>query len=257
VFYGASNGLDANRSRWQDDVTLKEGLSRIFMADYDRMIAAATAQSKAGLAWGTQFSEAFENSTRNCLFTQPSGALRDETSAFLINRLDAVLSDIRSPTLSTGDFVRRYGADPQQMSYLVGGLTGHLVAGMEQAMQVATDKRAAQKAALEFGLNLAWALGKDLSKLVPGSEVIKTVLGATDTGGQLAGKGTELLKSTLVEKIANEVLKEFPDLKPDAQLNTFVERLFDTIPGDMAHNYKASMTSEYNRVIAGKYAAQK
>lgn len=237
VFYGAANGLDANRSRWQGDVSLKDGLSRIFIADYDRMLASATADNGAVLReLDHAFPKALERFAQNVIFTEPSGSLRNATSRFLCERLGSVIHDLNA--LDNAAFARKYGGDPtddkskMRLCSLVGSLLAHAHNGMQDAMQVATDKRAAQKEVLQFFIDLAWSIGKDGLKAVPGGNVVSYLLPEEITGSKsfeaIKGKVEELVKKGATDK-AVALLEELPGFRLDAALGGLAQKLRETV----------------------------
>jgi hypothetical protein len=256
VFYGAANGLDANKDQWQNNTALKDSLSKIFMTDYRRMVSDATASSGAGLDTSAPFAAALENFTQNVLFTAPPGELRAQTSEFLVRELEDVVSEIKNPNMSNAQFERRHGVDKYEMSQIVGGLLGHISAGLVQATKVAGDTYAERKARLEFAIDLLFALGKDIAKIAPGGNVITKALGFSEAVSALKDKGVEALKKLGSSKVAEGILEQFPGLRPDEKLAEFMDAVWNTIPGSLDEPYKPAMKGEYTAVVGGKQAAQ-
>lgn len=252
VFAAAANGLDANPGEWEGNTTLKDGLSRILMDDYDRLIDGAVTPNGARLDDDGALPQAIENFAQHVLFTEPTGSLRDAASQFLVDKLGTTIQDIN--TMSPADFQARYGRDQTQMAHLVGEVLGHVNNGMEQAVQVASDKRAAQEKALEFGLDLAWALGQDGIKLLPGGNVVSTILPDSITGsatfGQLKGELVSKLKQGLAGEAAELLLEEFPDLHADQVLTGLSQELSEVIQANNGSDYLSSLLSSYNEVNA-------
>lgn len=250
VFYSASNGLDAYRGDWQGNTQLKDGLSRIFMADYDLMLADAVTHNGARLDDDHPFPEALENFAQNVLFTEPSGALRDRTSQFLVDRLSTAINDVN--TLGDAEFLDKYGVNQAQMSHLVGSVLGHIDNGMEQAVQVASDTYAAQKDALEFVLGLAWALGQDGLKLLPGGSVVSAILpdDVTDSAsyGQITEQIESLMRQGLVDQAAASLLENQPDLVADVALGGLARELSEIVEVGNERDFLASLLSSYNDV---------
>src|SRR5690606_10985528 len=122
--------------------------------------------------------------------------------------------DINS--MSDAEFMDKYGATQAQMAHITGSVLGHVNNGMEQAVASAADKRAAQQEALEFGLNLAWALGQEGLKLLPGGNLASAILPDSITGSEtyvaIKGELESRLRQGLTYEAADLVLEEFPDL---------------------------------------------
>lgn len=252
VFYSAANGLDANPGEWEENTTLKDGLARIFMADFDRMVETSVTSNGARLDDESPFPEALENFTQHVLFTEPSGTARDRASEFLIDRLSTTITDIN--TLSDAEFQQQYGRDQTQQAHLTGEILGHVSNGMEQAIQQAADKRAAQRQGLEFGINLAWALGQDGLKLLPGGNVLSAILPDQITSSQaygvLKGELESMIKDGLVDQAADTLLEEFPDFHPDETLSGLSRELSEEVRAENGADYLSSFLSSYNNTNA-------
>lgn len=257
VFYAASNGLDANRDQWQDNTLLKDGLSRIFMADFDRMLGEATTGNGARLDDDHPFPEALENFAQNVLFTDPTGDLRNQTSEFLVDRLGTMVEDVN--TLDDAAFAAKYdGANQAQVAHIAGSLLGHIDNGLEQAVDVAKDRNAAQQKGLEFGLDLAWSLGQDGLKLLPGGNVISAILPdsvtKSATWGEIKGEVEKLMKQGLTSEASELLLEKFPDLHADGTLSGLMQELSEEISVDNDRDYLAALLSSYNTVDASPAA---
>lgn len=251
VFYSASNGLDANRDHWQDSTLLKDGLSRILTADFDRMLADSAGSNGATLDDDHPFPEALENFAQNVLFTDPTGTRRDATSEFLVDRIGTMVNDIN--TLDDAAFAAKYdGANQAQVAHLAGALLGHIDNGLEQAVEVASDKHEAQQKGLEFGLELAWALGQDGIKLLPGGNVVSTILPdsitKSETWGQIKGELEKMMKEGLTNEAAGLLLEKFPDLHADEALSGLMQELSEEISVGNERDYLSSLMSSYNYV---------
>lgn len=248
VFYSAANALDGN-GEWSGNTTLKDGLARILMADFDRMAGeAATANGERLDSQGHPFPQALENFAQHVLFTEPTGNARDAASKFLVDRMSQTVADIN--TLSDADFMAKYGTDKVQQAGLVGQVLGHVQNGMDQAIAVATDKAAAQRNGLEFGINLAWALGKDGLKLLPGGNVVSALLPSEVTGSNtykaIQGQIESLLKKGATDEAAALLLEKFPDLRTDETLTLLQDNLEGVVEADGNHSYAALLESGYS-----------
>lgn len=249
VFYSAANGLDDNRAQWQDNTLLKDGLSRILMSDFDRMVADSTGGNGAMLDDDHPFPEALENFAQNVLFTDPTGHLRDATSQFLVDRLGTMINDVN--TLDDAAFADKYdGANQAQVTHLAGALLGHIDNGLEQAVEVASDKHDAQRKGLEFGLDLAWALGQDGLKLLPGGNVVSTILPdsitKSETWGEIKGELEKMMKDGLTDQAAGLLLEKFPDLHADDALSGLMQELAEEVSVDNERDYLSALLSSYN-----------
>ena len=243
VFYAASNGLDANRDQWQDNLKLKDGLSGILRADLDHMVEDSRTANGARIE--APLPKALENFAQNVLFTSPSGLQRDVTSEFLSSHLSGLIRDVN--TLSDADFAARHpGFEKVQMTHLVGSMLGHIDNGMEQAVQVASDKEASQKQAMEFGLNLTYALAQDGIKLAPGGNVIAAILPDQITNsatyGHISGELTSLLQQGATDQALSLLLDKFPDLQADTTLAS----LTDKLSGIVSAPHLAELLSSYS-----------
>lgn len=252
VFSAAANGLDANAGDWEGNTDLKDGLSRILIADYDILVAGATTPNGARLDDDSTFPQALENFAQHVLFTNPTGTSRDAASQFLVDKLSTGIQDIN--TLSPQAFQEKYGRDQTQQAHLIGEVLGHINNGTEQAVSVASDKRAAQQKSLEFGLNLAWALGQDGLKLLPGGNVVSTILPDSVTGSATYGQIKDELVSKLKEGLTNEaadlLLEKFPDLHADQTLTGLSQELSEVVEANNGADYLSSLLSSYNEVNA-------
>lgn len=251
VFYAASNGLDANRDQWQDNTTLKDGLSRILTSDFDRMVGEATAANGAGFDDEHPFPKALENFAQNVLFTDPTGGSRDATSQFLVDKLSTMINDVN--TLNDADFAAKYdGSNQAQITHLAGAILGHIDNGLEQATQVASDKYETEKKGLEFGLDLAWALGQDGLKLLPGGNVISTILPDSVTGsetfGAIKGEIESMMREGLGDQAAELLLEKFPDLHADGALSGLTQELSEVVSVGNERDFLASLLSSYEYV---------
>lgn len=251
VFYAASNGLDANRDQWQDNTLLKDGLSSILRSDFDRMVGEATAPNGAGFDDEHPFPKALENFAQNVLFTDPTGGSRDATSQFLVDKLSTMINDVN--TLNDADFAAKYdGSNQAQITHLAGAILGHIDNGLEQATQVASDKHEAEKKGLEFGLGLAWALGQDGLKLLPGGNVLATVLPDSITGsetfGAIKGELISKMQEGLNDEAAELLLKEFPDLHADGVLSGLTQELSEVVSVGNERDFLSSLLSSYEYV---------
>lgn len=250
VFYSASNGLDANRDQWQDNTMLKDGLSRILMSDFDRMVNEATSTNGARFDDEHPFPKALENFAQNVLFTDPTGASRDATSQFLVDKLSTIVNDVN--TLNDADFLAKYGRNQAEMTHIAGSVLGHIDNGLEQATQVASDKHAAQQKGLEFGLDLAWALGQDGLKLLPGGNVVSTILPdsitSSETFGAIKGEIETMMREGLSDQAAGLLLEKFPDLHADGALSGLTQELSEVINVDNERDYLASLLASYENV---------
>lgn len=257
VFYAASNGLDGNRAQWQDNTALKEGLSRILRSDFDHMVADATTANGARLDDEHPFPEALENFAQNVLFTDPTGHSRDATSQFLVDRLGTMVNDIN--TLDDAAFAGKYdGSNQAQVAHLAGSILGHIDNGMEQAIAVSSDKHASRQKGLEFGLDLAWALGQDGLKLLPGGNVVSAVLPDSVTGsetwGAIKGEVESLMRKGLADQAAGLLLEKFPDLHADSALTGLAQELSEVISVGNERDYLSALLSSYRDVDAAPAA---
>lgn len=252
VFSAAANGLDANAGDWEGSTKLKDGLSRILMNDYDQLVDGAVTANGARLDDESAFPQAIENFAQHVLFTEPTGTSRDAASEFLVDKLSTTINDIN--TMSPEAFQAKYGRDQTQQAHLVGEVLGHINNGMEQAVQVASDKYAAQQKALEFGINLAWALGQDGIKLLPGGNAVATILPDNITNsaafGQIKDEVVSKLKEGLTGEAADLLLEKFPDLHADQVLTGLSQELSEVIQADNSGDYLSSLLSSYNEVNA-------
>lgn len=251
VFYSASNGLDANRDEWQSNTMLKDGLSRILMSDFDRMMSEATSANGAGFDDEHPFPKALENFAQNVLFTDPTGASRDSTSQFLVDKISTMINDVN--TLSDSDFAAKYdGSNQAQITHLAGAILGHIDNGLEQATQTASDKYEAEKKGLEFGLDLAWALGQDGLKLLPGGNVVSTILPDSVTGsetfGAIKGEIETMMREGLGDQAAGLLLEKFPDLHADGALSGLTQELSEVVSVGNERDFLSSLLSSYEYV---------
>lgn len=251
VFYSAANGLDANRDQWQDSTLLKDGLSRILTSDFERMLADSTGSNGATLDDDHPFPEALENFAQNVLFTDPTGNLRDATSQFLVEKIGTMVNDVN--TLDDAAFADKYdGANQAQVAHLAGALLGHIDNGLEQAVEVAGDKHDAQQKGLEFGLDLAWALGQDGMKLLPGGNVVSTILPdsitRSETWGEVKGELEKMMKEGLTGEAAELLLEKFPDLHADEALSGLMQELSEEISVGNERDFLSSLLSSYSYV---------
>jgi hypothetical protein len=256
VFYSASNGLDANPDQWQANGNFKDGLSRILMADFDRMVGEAKGKNGAQLDDDHPLPKALENYSQNVLFTEPSGTQRDAASAFLVDRLSTIVKDANS--MNEKDFTAKYDADKTQMSHLAGNLLGHVSNGMNQAVEVAGEKYKAEQEALQFGIDLAWSLGQDVLKLAPGGNVMSKILpdSVTNSAAYEAIKGEveTHLKQGMTDKAADLLLEKFPDLKADAALAGLRQELSEEAAGGTGRDYLSALLTSYNTTVANPAA---
>jgi hypothetical protein len=251
VFSAAANGLDANPGQWEGNTTLKDGLSRILMDDFDRMVAEATAANGAGFDDEHPFPKALENFAQHVLFTDPTGGSRDATSQFLIDKLSTMINDVN--TLSDADFAAKYdGSNQAQITHLAGAILGHIDNGLEQATQAASDKYEAEKKGLEFGLDLAWALGQDGLKLLPGGNVVSTILPDSVTGsetfGAIKGEIETMMREGLGDQAAGLLLEKFPDLHADGALSGLTQELSEVVSVGNERDFLSALLSSYEYV---------
>lgn len=249
VFYSAANGIDAN-GQWQTHTGLKDSLSRILVDDFDRMVGEASTANGARLDDDHPFPQAFENFAEHVLFSEPSGTLRDRTSDFLVDRLSTLVIDVN--TLDAAAFVDKYGADQTQMSHIAGAILGHIDNGAEQAVQSASDRHEAQKAGLEFALDLGWALAQDGLKLLPGGSVAAAILPDSISGSSsfaaIQGQVESLLQEGLTDQAVELLLEEFPGLVPDDALQGLTQELSESISATNEGDYLSSLLSEFTDV---------
>jgi LysM repeat protein len=237
VFDGALNGLSQHSDNWESNTTLKDGLSKILMTDYDSLLKSSLLQDHELPTDGGTFGKDLEEFSQHVLLTDPTGKLRDASSKFLTQKLGQMIADIN--TLSPTQIQSKYGATTAQLSWLAGQLVAHVNTGLDGAVKTASDKQAAKQQQVDFGINLLLAAGTDALKLLPGGGVLDELLPSSITGsaiyGTIKGQLEDDLKKGLTDKAYDLLVKSLPGLHSDPKLVKLRDTLEDAVLDDNTH----------------------
>ncbi|HEX8455956.1 MAG TPA: hypothetical protein VF656_01440 [Pyrinomonadaceae bacterium] len=239
---------------FRDNIMFKDGLSAVFMVEFDNIIKSGLGTNGAGFDT-LKFQPGLEKFFQQTLFTPPLGY----TSASLANFLSGKISEIGASLMDTSPGAEARwreahgGQSRMDAAAVAGGLLGMLTNGLKSSLDQMKSDAEAKAQTVKLFVDIAFSFIPGIgSKL--GSSAAETFL--KNIIGPIDSKIRDEIKNGAVDKAKELVMNQFKDglrdLKPDEMVLALFNSLNQTIPnGDNRgeQNFRAEFTSSYATII--------
>lgn len=255
-FNAAAQSLTDSKTQdnFRNNVMFKDGMSAVFMAEYDNIIKSGLGPNGAGFDT-LKFQPGLEKFFQQTLFTPPLGY----SSASLANFLSGKVSEIGvalmddSPGAEARWRAAHGGQSRMDAAAVAGGLLGMLTNGLKSSLDQMKKDAEAQAQTVKLFVDIAFGFIPGIgSKL--GSTAAETFL--KNVIGPIDSKIRDAIKTGAVDKAKELIMNEFKsglrNLKPDEMVLALFNSLNQTIPnGDNRgeQNFRAEFTSSYSTII--------
>jgi hypothetical protein len=255
-FNAAAQSLTDKKTQdnFRNNVMFKDGMSAVFMAEYDNIVKSGLGPNGAGFDT-LKFQPGLEKFFQQALFTPPLGYSSGSLANFLskkVSEIGAALMD-DSPGAEQRWRDAHGGQSRMDAAAVAGGLLGMLTNGLKSSLDQMKKDAEAQAQTVKLFVDIAFGFLPGIgSKL--GSSAAETFL--KNVIGPIDSKIRDEIKNGAVEKAKELVMNQFKnglrDLKPDEMVLALFNSLNQTIPnGDNRgeQNFRAEFTSSYSTII--------
>ncbi|HEY0100440.1 MAG TPA: hypothetical protein VGB76_15960 [Pyrinomonadaceae bacterium] len=255
-FNAAAQSLTDKKTQdnFRSNVMFKDGMSAVFMAEYDNIIKSGLGTNGAGFDT-LKFQPGLEKFFQQALFTPPLGYSSGSLANFLSNKVSEIGAALMDDSPGAEQRWRdtHGGQSRMDASAVAGGLLGMLTNGLKSSLDQMKKDAEAQAQTVKLFVDIAFGFIPGIgSKL--GSSAAETFL--KNVIGPIDGKIRDEIKNGAVEKAKELVMNQFKnglrDLKPDEMVLALFNSLNQTIPnGDNRgeQNFRAEFTSSYSTII--------
>jgi hypothetical protein len=235
MFDAAASALTNNdvRKNFQSDTIFKDGMSQIFMEDFDNIINSGLGSNGAGFDDVT-FQPALERFFQVALLTPPPGDYSSELSSFLSNKITDLASGTfdKSPQAEQ-QFEAKFGRTRVNGVEIAGGLLGMLTDSVRAAKDQLNADAAAQADAVKLIADIAFGFIPGIGSKLGDSAAeifLKNIIGPVDS------KIRDSLKAGAVDQakqyFAQQLKDQLKGLSPEAMIGALYNQLHQTIPTD-------------------------
>lgn len=261
LFTAASNSLtnDDVRGNYEDSTLLKDGLSQIFMGDFDSIVK--DSRGTNGASFKPEFQTAFTEFFEFSMFTEKPGNLQKSLMTFTADRFREMGQGLQDSSAGAEQtYQEKFGISRSDGANVLGLMLGTMTNALETRNGEIKENAESREAAIGFVFDLTIGLipgvGEKLSDGAEGvaADIFRSVTGTVQD--EIVGK----IKEGSLESARDSFINANSNGEPDKLLFGLFEGFDQTLPDELptrdrngnvtgSEDFLAKFRSAYNRVI--------
>jgi hypothetical protein len=238
---------------FKNNQTFKDGLSAVFMQEFDAIITSGLGPNGAGFDI-LKFQPGMEKFFQLTLFSPPLGYTSQQLSNFISGRISETGAALLDNSAGAEEkFRAEHGRSRMDGAAIAGGLLGMLTDGLKASKDALKKDAEAQAQAVKLVLDIAFGfipgIGSRLGDTAA-EQFLKNIIGPLDN------KIRDSIKNRAVDKAKELIMSQYKeklgDLNPEQMVLALFNSLNQTIPnGDNRgeQNFRAEFNSSYSTIV--------